>query len=239
VPRVGIRKTDLSIQFQPRPDRWGIRQFFFELQPEVVTNLRNEVETWSVFTAPFNLRTESGDELQWNYVPQFERLNEPFEVSPGVVIPPGSYRWTRYRAEVETATKRPWVVEAAWGWGGFYAGTLRQLELGVTLKPNTHVAVSAQAERNDVTLPQGRFYTEILTIRADYNFTPNVSWANLTQYDNESRIAGWQSRFRWILRPGNDLFLVVNRGWFRTLDDGRFEPLFDRESAKLQYTFRF
>jgi hypothetical protein len=239
VPRAGIRKTDVSIAFQPRPDRWGIRQFFFELEPAVVTNLRNQVETWSVFTAPFNLRTESGEHLEWNYIPQFERLDEPFEVSPGVVIPPGSYQWTRYRAEVETATKRPWVVEAAWWWGGFYGGTLRQIEASVTLKPNTHVAVSAQAERNDVTLPQGRFYTEMLTIRADYNFTPDISWANLAQYDNESRIAGWQSRFRWILRPGNDLFLVVNRGWFRTFDDGRFEPRFDRESAKLQYTFRF
>ena len=150
----------------------------------------------------------------------------PFEVSPGVVIPPGSYRWTRYRAEVNTATKRPWVVDAAWWWGGFYGGTLRQLELGVTVKPNTHVAVSAQAERNDVTLPEGRFYTEILTIRADYNFTPNVSWANLTQYDNESRIAGWQSRFRWILRPGNDLFLVVNRGWFRSAGRQRIRAAF-------------
>jgi len=239
VPRAGIRKTDVSIAFQPRPDRWGIRQFFFELEPAVVTNLRNRIETWSVFTAPFNLRTESGEHLEWNYIPQFERLDEPFEVSPGVVIPPGSYQWTRYRAEVETATKRPWVVEAAWWWGGFYGGTLRQIEASVTLKPNTHVAVSAQAERNDVTLPQGRFYTEILTIRADYNFTPDISWANLAQYDNASRIAGWQSRFRWILRPGNDLFLVVNRGWFRTFDDGRFEPRFDRESAKLQYTFRF
>jgi Domain of unknown function (DUF5916)/Carbohydrate family 9 binding domain-like len=239
VPRPGIRKTDLSIAFQPRPDRWSIRQFFFELEPSVVTNLRNEVETWRVFTAPVNLRTESGEHLEWNYIPQFERLDLPFEVSPGVVIPPGSYQWTRYRAEVNTATKRPWVVDAAWWWGGFYGGTLRQLELGVTVKPNTHVAVSAQAERNDVTLPQGRFYTEILTIRADYNFTPNISWANLTQYDNESRVAGWQSRFRWILRPGNDLFLVVNRGWVRRVDDSGFESLFDRESAKLQYTFRF
>src|SRR5947207_13650923 len=79
----------------------------------------------------------------------------------------------------------------------------------------------------------------ILTGRLDYNFTANVSWATLTQYDNESRIAGLQSRFRWILQPGNDLFLVLNRGWYRTLDDNRFEPSFDRASAKLQYTFRF
>ena len=128
VPRAGIRKTDVSIAFQPRPDRWSIRQFFFELNPTIVTNLGNEVETWSVFTAPVNLRTESGEHLEWNYIPQFERLDLPFEVSPGVVISPGSYRWTRYRAEVNTATKRPWVVDAAWWWGGFYGGTLRQLE---------------------------------------------------------------------------------------------------------------
>jgi hypothetical protein len=44
---------------------------------------------------------------------------------------------------------------------------------------------------------------------------------------------------RWILQPGNDLFLILNRGWLRTLDESRFEPLFDRASAKLQYTFRF
>jgi len=41
-----------------------------------------------------------------------------------------------------------------------------------------------------------------------------------------------------ILKPGNDLFIVINRGWIRTFDD-RFESAFDRASSKLQYTFRF
>ena len=54
-----------------------------------------------------------------------------------------------------------------------------------------------------------------------------------------SKVAGLQSRFRWILQPGNDLFLILNRGGRRTLDDSRFEPIFDRASAKLQYTMRF
>jgi hypothetical protein len=239
VPRVAIRKTDLNVAFQPRPGRWGIRQFFFEFRPTYITSLENRVENWRVFTAPFNARTESGEHLEWNYIPEFEHLDAPFEIAPGVVIPAGSYQWTRFRAEANTATKRSWVVDAAVWWGGFYAGTRRQLELGLTLKPSTHVALSLQTERNDVHLPEGSFYTQVLTLRADYNFTPNVSWANLAQYDNQSRIAGLQSRFRWILQPGNDLFLVVNRGWVRTLDDPRFEPSFDRGSAKLQYTFRF
>ena len=239
VPRAAIRKTDLNVAFQPRPERWGIRQFFFEFRPTYITNLENRVENWRIFIAPFNTRTESGEHLEWNYIPEFEHLDAPFEIATGVVIPAGSYQWTRFRAEANTATKRPWVVDAALWWGGFYAGNRRQVELGLTLKPNTHVALSVRAERNDVSLPQGSFYTQIVTVRADYNFTANVSWANLAQYDNESRIAGLQSRFRWILQPGNDLFLVLNRGWYRTLDDQRFEPSFDRGSAKLQYTFRF
>jgi len=239
VPRTGIRKTDLNMAFQPRPERWGIRQFFFEFRPTYITNLENRVENWRIFTAPFNARTESGEHLEWNYIPEFEHLDAAFEIATGVVIPAGSYQWTRFRAEANTATKRPWVVDAALWWGGFYAGNRRQVELGLTLKPNTHVALSLRTERNDVSLPQGSFYTQIVTVRADYNFTANVSWANLAQYDNESRIAGLQSRFRWILQPGNDLFLVLNRGWYRTLDDQRFEPSFDRGSAKLQYTFRF
>jgi hypothetical protein len=239
VSRTGIRKTDFSIAFQPRPDLWGIRQLFFEANPVAITNLQNRMESWSLFTAPFNVRTESGEHVEWNYIPTFERLDQAFEISPGVVIPPGSYRWTRYRAEVNTATKRPWVIDAAWWRGGFYGGTLEQLEFGATLKPSRHVALSIQAERNTVTLPEGSFQTDILTLKADYNVTPNLSWANLAQYDNESNVAGLQSRFRWILQPGNDFFVILNRGWRRTLDESRFEPIFDRASVKLQYTVRF
>src|SRR5947207_1505432 len=175
VPRVGIRKTELNVAFQPRPERWGIRQFFFEFRPTYITNLDNRLENWRVFTAPFNTRTESGEHLEWNYIPEFEHLDQPFEIATGMIIAPGSYQWTRFRAEANTATKRPWVVDAALWWGGFYNGTRRQIEFGVTLKPNTHVALSVQTERNDVELPQGKFYTQIITGRADYNFSADVS----------------------------------------------------------------
>jgi hypothetical protein len=238
VPRVGIRTTNARVAFQPRPGRWGIRQWFFELEPEYITNLENRLENWRLFIAPFNVRTESGEHLEWNVIPEFEHLDAPFEIYPGVVLPVGSYQWHRYRTEANTATKRRWVVDFAYWWGGFYNGTRNQATFGLTLKPNSHLSLALALDRNDITLPEGRFYTQVLTARADYNFTPNVSWQNLQQYDNESRLLSFQSRFRWILRPGNDLFFVVNRGWVKNFDNS-FEPLFDRTSSKLQYTFRF
>ncbi len=144
----------------------------------------------------------------------------------------------RYGFQFETADKRPLALQADISWGGFYTGTRNDVELGLIFKPSTHVFLSAEYERNDVTLDEGSFTAQVWTARADYNFSPNVSWANLLQYDTESRIFGVQSRFRWILKPGSDLFVVLNRGWYRQEWDNRYVRAFDKGSVKLQYTFR-
>jgi hypothetical protein len=130
------------------------------------------------------------------------------------------------------------VFQTDVSWGEFYTGTRRDLELAVVFKPSPHVRTSIEFGRNEVSLGEGAFTTQVLAVRADYNFSPNVSWANLVQYDSESRLLGAQSRFRWIIRPGNDLYLVLNRGWDRRESDNRYIPSFDKGSAKLQYTFR-
>jgi hypothetical protein len=237
-PRTGIRKASGGAEFGPRPQKWGIRQLSFELDGEVVANLNNVVENWSVSAVPFNLEMESGDQVQFGLSPEFERLPEPFEISAGIMLPPGPYRWTRYEVEAETASKRPWVLRSNYGWGSFYNGTRRQIGLGLTLKPSTHFTFGLESERNDISLEQGKFYTQLFGVRADFNFSPNLSWANLVQYDNESRVLGFQTRFRWILQPGNDLFVVLNRGWYRSLDR-EYLSIFDRGTVKLTYTFRF
>ena len=237
-PRRGVRRLSPGISFMPRPGRFGIRQLFFEAQPVWVSDLQNVVQTWEVYATPFNAEFESGDRVEFNMMPQYERLTEPFEIADGIVIPVGGYRMNRWGVQVETADKRPFAVQADYSWGEFYNGTRRDVELEVTFKPSTHVLAAVAFERNDVSLREGSFSAQVFTVRGDYNFSPNVSWANLVQYDSESRILGAQSRFRWILKPGNDLFLVLNRGWYHREWDNRYLPSFDKGSVKLQYTFR-
>jgi hypothetical protein len=58
------------------------------------------------------------------------------------------------------------------------------------------------------------------------------------QYDSDSRELGLQSRLRWRIRPGSDLFVVYNRGFVRE-EDGTYRGYFDRGSAKVQHTFRW
>ena len=236
VPRTGMRKFQPFLAFRPRAPGLGIRRFNFELFPTVLTDLEGRVTDWRIFTAPFNARTESQEHIEWNYVPEFQKLDAPFEIYPGVVIPPGDYQWTRFRFEVNTATKRRWVADFAWWWGSFYTGRIRTLELGLTWKPAPQLRLEARTERNEVRLTEGDFDTELYEIRCDVGLSPDLSWANLVQYDNESGILGLQSRFRWILTPGTDLFVVYNRGW-QDVPEG-LVPAFDRGSVKFQYTFR-
>ncbi len=238
VPRTGIRKARGGVEFGPRPERWGIRRLSFEFRPSVITDLDNVVQNWSVRASPLGIEFESGDEVQVSVFSDFERLDEVFEIYPGVVIPRGSYTWHRFEGEVQSASKRPWVVETRYGWGTFYSGRRRDYGLSLTLKPGHHLLFGFEGERNDIRLAQGNFFTQLFSARADCNFSPDVSWTNLVQYDNESRILGLQSRFRWILKPGNDLFVVLNRGWYRTYGH-RYTTAFDRATIKLQYTFRY
>ena len=58
------------------------------------------------------------------------------------------------------------------------------------------------------------------------------------QYDSESRNLGMQSRLRWILSPGSDLFVVVGGGWLHGNDDG-VRPDEQQATIKFVHTFRF
>jgi hypothetical protein len=59
------------------------------------------------------------------------------------------------------------------------------------------------------------------------------------QYDSVSRVLGWQSRFRWIITPWSDLYVVYTQNW---LDDpmlNRFATLDRRAASKVIYALGF
>jgi len=95
-------------------------------------------------------------------------------------------------------------------------------------------------EWNKVQLAEGRFYTRLYRGLSEFQFTPFMAWVNNIQFDTQSAVLGWQSRYRWIVRPGNDIYFVYNHNW---LDDplraNQFRSLDNRLSSKLLYTYRF
>jgi hypothetical protein len=178
-----------------------------------------------------------------DFNPTYERLFGPFEISPGVILTPGEYRFTRFRSNlISTATKRRLSANAAVAWGNYWSGKAEQVTASVTYKLPPRFIVSLNSNQTFARLPEGRFTARIFTSNINYAASPSLSFSNLIQYDNRSRNLGWQSRVRWTLQPGNDLFVAFNQGWVEEEGDDRsrrFHVEDTRLSAKFQYSHRF
>ena len=244
VSRSNVRKLNVTADFKPRPkDFLNVRQLIHEFRFTRYTRLDSgRVESWRLFTAPINWRFNSGDRLEFNWVPTFERLFETFEIADGVELPAGDYSFTRWRLEFWTASKRPWQIEATWWFGYFYSGHSDQVKTAFTYKWAPHLRTELELDQNFGRLKEGSFVTRIFSLKLDYSVSPLLTLYNLAQFDDDSRILGWQSRVRWIMQPGNEVFFVLNLGWLQQEEEGgrrRFRAGDRGLAVKIQYTFRF
>jgi hypothetical protein len=73
-------------------------------------------------------------------------------------------------------------------------------------------------------------------MNANILFSPNLTLYNYLQYDNASKIAGWQARFQWIIKPGNEIILA----WTSNFNKPENSFVMDESAArlKLKYNIR-
>jgi len=237
VPRRSMQSFVGGINYRYRPDVPGVRWFFFELRPTLVTDLEGNWESYRLFTAPFNLRLQSADRFEFNVNQEGERLVEPFEIAEGVIIPPGSYHWQRYRLEYAAAPQRVLSGQITWWFGPFYDGSLHQISLRLAWKPSAFLGIEFSGERNIGDLPQGEFTQEVFGTRLNLNFSPDLVLNSFVQYDNDSRLVGTNTRLRWTFAPVGELFVVYNHN-VRDLQD-RWLRDSNQLVIKLQYSLRY
>jgi hypothetical protein len=242
VSRSNVRFVETRFELDPRPKHLlGLRQMFHEFFFNHYTRLdTGEVESWQLKTSPVNWRFGSGDEFEIGFIPQFEHLFAARTFSGGVVLPVGDYRYTRYRVRALAASKRTVSGDIRYQFGTYYSGHADQIDASLNYRLPPSFQFSFVASQTFARLPQGRFVARIFTVRANYSLTPFITFANLVQFDNDSRNLGWQCRVRWIFKPGNDLFLVFNQGWLQDPSGGfRYDISDTKIATKIQYTFRF
>jgi hypothetical protein len=202
----------------------------------MVTDLRGQWESYEMFTAPINWRFESGDRLEFNVVPEGERITDVFTLD-GVSIPAGGYHWLRYRLEAGSAAKRPLSAQATWRFGGFYSGTLDQVLLVGAWHPASLIGIDFSGERDLGNLPEGRFTVTLVGVKVNLYVSPNLNVSSFVQYDTDSQSVGTNTRLRWTLAPVADLFLIYNHN-VRDIDD-RWRLDSNQLLVKFQYAFRY
>ncbi len=246
LPRPGTRQTRFFCSWKPRPSKEGpfgwIRQHFFENEFIRVTNAKGFLESWEYFMAPINVRMETGDRFEFNWVPSYELLLAPFEISPGLVIQPGRYRFTRWRLEGQTSPHRPFQFGTTTWFGTFFDGDLTQWENYLKwTSPKGKLQLDLSTVQNFGHLKAGNFVQRLWQLQSAYAWSPDLILSSFIQYDSESRNLGTNTRLRWTVKPGNDFFIIWNRGWQERIGTRSLSlvPDTDLIAVKLRWTFRY
>ena len=235
-PRTGIRKTTGSAFYRPRFEG-AVRRLSFGTEASVITDLEDRLESSEVSVQALGIEWDSGDELALSVGTTRERLDEPFAIRPDVTIPADEYDFVRARMAFESAQKRPLSVTLAVEGGAFFEGHREDYEAGAFWRPSRYFTGSLGYAQHLVDLPDGSFVVHVGSARANVSFTPDLDWLNLVQVDNESDTLGVQSRLRWIVRPGEEVFLVWSQVEERR--GGSLVPLHQEAAFKIGYTLRF
>ncbi len=236
VPRRSAQKWSAGLNYRHRPSWSWMRWMLFELRPSLVLDLGGRWESYRLFTAPVNWQLESGERVEFNVIPEGERLVEPFAIADTVTIAPGEYQWLRYRLEADIASKRPISGRVSWWFGGFYDGTLHQIQVSLLGKAWGFATLELGAERNIGRLSAGDFEQWLVSGRLRVNFSPDLQWHAYVQYDDESNSVGANTRLRWTYHPLGDLFVVYNHNLLEM--DGNLRHESSQLLIKVQYALR-
>lgn len=234
VQRTNIQRSNLAAIWQPRPGVLNIRNLVFRSELIYTTDVaRRPLTREQVFQA--SSRWQSDDALRFNITNTFDRLDRPFTIADNVTLAPGDYNFREQFVEGEVGGKRIVSGRVRYTTGDFYSGTRHGVRITPAFKPSSLVSVETSYEVNDVTLREGAFTTHVVNARVNVN--PSNRWltTTLVQYDSASHRQVVFARANYIYRPGDDVFVIVNR----TTERGSGRPAEYTVQLKMTYSLDF
>jgi hypothetical protein len=226
VPRNGFRRVEPRLAWRPRIDSvdW-IRRFEFDVQYRQLNDITTGdllERTWDL--GLFSIDFESQDQFSFDISRQYEFLDRDFSVGGQVPVQAGHYVTWRWSARAQTARYRKVSVEMNLDGGDFWDGRRLGMSSRLTLQPLPGYRLGLELERNEIDLAQGAFDTNLVRINGGWDISPWASFTGNVQYDDVSELLGVFGLLRWIVQPGNEVFVVYSHNWLRTAPFGINDP---------------
>lgn len=239
-PRNSFRRWNPRIGYAPQLDQSElIQQIGWSFWYEHLSDLNNTLLTGDIRFTLIDISLTSGDRLTFDVIRNFERLLQPFDIrrDGSIVLPVNTYTTWYVSTDFETASHRRVAFGLDFEAGGFWSGTRTEVGAGMILRPFRGVELIPEYIHTEVKLEEGDFSTDLFRLEGNFDFTTSLFFSSTIQFDNLSDLLGINNRFRWIITPGSDLFLVYNHNWLQ--DNSRFRTLQNTATIKLSYTHRF
>jgi hypothetical protein len=210
VNRSNIRQSFLRGGYRARFREGPLRSF----EPWLILNRIENLDDGLLATRwlrvwPFVLYWHAGDVVEAWRDDRIEVLQSPFEIVPGVVIPPGRYRLSGNAVSLATSKQRALATSVTLEDGRFFGGTKRTVGGDVSWRPAARLLLAPHLEVSEISLPAGDFSARVLRMRSEVALTATVAWTTTAQHDSISTVVGVHSRLRWWPRPGRTLDIVL------------------------------
>jgi len=208
--RNAFRKPEFRILYQVRPNgKFGL----LELRPHIsyrsYWNFNGFQET-SFLHVDNHWEWENGLEVHTGINFTAEGVVESFEISDGVTVPAGTYRHKEAQLVFMTNQSKNISFSIRSVLGGFFGGTRYNNRATMYLRFGDKFNSEFSFSRNDISLPEGDFSTNILSSRLSYSFTPRIFAQGLIQYNSVVDIWSANIRMGWLQQANTGLFLVYN-----------------------------
>jgi hypothetical protein len=217
-PEVGfMRRTDFhkmaaNLRFSPRPRAQRlVRKYYYNAGYTYITTGTGRLETRGV-SANFRTEFSGGDNFNIDYDRNYELLEAPFRIVPGVTIPVGGYGFYTAATSYQLGTQRRFNGTFSVSRGTFYTGRQTAASYRGRLAIHPQLALEPNISYNWIDLPQGNFTTKLYSMRATAPLTPRMYISTLLQYNSSNSSFSTNARLRWEYQPGSELFVVFTEG---------------------------
>ncbi len=206
--RRGYRKPDAMLMTRFRPkDFIGIQ----ELRPHVTTRffwgLDGFQETGYVHLDN-HWQFRDSTEIHTGMNLTREGVRTPFEIYPGIVVPPGTYDHAEAQLVAMSNQGAPVSVSMRATIGGFFGGDRVSLVPTIRMRAGDKLTAELTYQRNDIDLPWGAFVTNLVRTRVSYSFSSRVFTQALVQYNDRADLWSMNFRFGWLQAANTGLFVV-------------------------------
>ena len=166
-----------------------------------------------------------------------EGVRTPFEIYPGIVVPPGTYDHAEAQLVYMSNQGAPLSVQMRVTAGGFFGGDRLALTPTIKFRAGDALTTEFNYQRNEVDLPGGAFVTNLIRTRVSYSFSSRVFTQALVQYNDRADLWSMNFRFGWLQAANTGLFVVYT-------DTRGLYDLFDRpertdRSLIVKYSYMF
>ena len=215
-PEVGfLRRDDFersfgSFRFSPRPRALAaVRKFSWEGRFDYITDRAGVLETRET-QGQFGIEFENSDLFNATYTRSYEFLEQPFPIASDVTIPVGGYEFQDVQASFAFGQQRRLSGTFSAQHGSFFSGEKSSLSYSGRLELMPQLSMQPSLSFNRVALQEGRFSTQLVTVRTTYTMTPLMFVSGLVQYNSSNNSLSTNIRLRWEYGPGSELFVVYN-----------------------------